>query len=189
MKLLDQDQLQALFQSNEETKWLTGRITRDRYPDLRSYLINELDVDEITPEAFARNLSKEFLGEQMDEWFIKFYHFLSEQKALWRRSDRSWERGILLDKPILRLQDGTHVTPFRPDSPRAYLATKMDIETSLPIVKVSLSADEKARKFLQELGVPKLDIVEEVIGKTLPKYTDDSVKVDPEEERTRSQEN
>ena len=86
-----------------------------------------------------------------------------------------------MDKPILRLQDGTHVTPFHPDSPRAYLATKMDIETSLPIVKVSLSADEKARKFLQELGVPKLDIVEEVIGKILPKYTDDSVKVDPEE--------
>lgn len=180
MKLLDQGQLQALFQSDGEIRWLPARITQGRTPDLRLYLRNELKIDGIGPEMFARNLSKEFLVEQTDEWFIRFYHFLSEQKALWRRSDRSWERGILLDKPILRLQDGTHVTPFSPDnSPNAYLAA--NTETSLPIVKVTLSSDEEARKFLQELGVLELDIVEEVIEKILPKYTGDSVTVDPEE--------
>ena len=174
MKLLDQDQLQALFQSDGETRWLTGRVTQDRTPDLRLYLRNELKIDEIDPEAFARNLSKEFLVEQTDEWFISFYKFLLGQKALWQRQ---WS--VLRNKPILRLQDGAHVTPFHSGPPTAYLAT--NIETSLPIVKVTLSSDEEAWKFLQELGVPKLDIVEEVIGKILPKYTDDSATVDPEE--------
>lgn len=82
MKLLDQGQLQVLFQSDGETKWLTRRITQGRTHDLHLYLRNELKIDEIDPEAFALNLSKEFLVEQTDEWFIRFYRFLAEQKVL-----------------------------------------------------------------------------------------------------------
>ena len=180
MRLLDQNHLPASFQSDAEIRWLTGGITQDRTPDLRSYLVNELDIGEVTPETFARNLSEAFLVEQKDEWFIRFYRFLSEQKALWRRPRWSGDRsGILRNKPILRLQNGSHVAPFLPDnSPNAYLAA--NTETSLPIVKVTLSSDEEVRKFLQELGVPNLDIVEEVIEKILPKYMDGSVTVDPE---------
>lgn len=182
MRLLDQGQLQALFQSDEETKWLKGRITRDRFPDLRSYLVNELYVDEVTPDGFASHLSRGFLAKQSDDWFIRFYKFLLEQRALWRRPRRSWDtEGILRNKPILRLEDGAHITPFYSGSPSVYLATETDIGTSLPIVKITLSSDEGARKFLQELGVPELDIVEEVIEEILPKYADDSTTVDPEE--------
>ena len=174
MELLDQGQLQALFQSDGEIRWLPGRITQDRTPDLCLYLRNELKIDEIDPKVFARNLSKEFLVEQTDEWFIRFYKFLLGPKTLWQP-----QGSVLRNKPILRLQNGAHVTPFHSSSPSAYLAT--NTETSLPIVKVTLSSDEEARKFLQELGVPELDIVEEVIGKILPKYTGDSATVDPEE--------
>ena len=160
---------------------LTGKITQDRSPDFRLYLRNELEIDEIDPEAFARNLSKEFLVEQTDEWFIRFYRFLSTQGALWRLPRQTWDKGgILRSKPILRLQNESHVNPSQSNSsPTAYLAT--NTETSLPIVKVTLSSDEGAQKFLKELGIPALDIVEEVIGKILPKYTDGSATVDPEE--------
>lgn len=200
-RLLNQDQLHVLSEElppdDDETfiaalnkrmsepdgqvKWLDGAITQDRMPDLYSYLIRQLDVEEIDSDRFARKLSGEFLSKQTDEWFISFYQFLSAQKALWRRPRWSGERvGILQNKPILRLQDGTHVTPFPSGSPRAYLVTKTDMETSLPIVKATLSSDKEARKFLQELGVPELDIVEEVIGKILPKYTGASATVGPE---------
>ena len=176
-KFLNQDQLRALFQSDNEIKWLTRGITQDRTPDLRSYLMNELDIDEVTPERFASNLSGKFLDEQTDEWFIRFYEFLLGQKALWRPPHSRWDTGgILRRKPILRLQDGTHVKPFRPDkSPTAYLAKETDIETSFPIVKLSISQDEETRKFLKELGIPELDIVAEVIEKVLPKYMADEV--------------
>ncbi len=173
--LLNQDQLRALFQSDDEIKWLTGEITENQTPDLHSYLMNEMNIDEVDPGMFARKLSEEFLCAQTDEWFIVFYSFLSGQKALWQQR---WS--VLRNKPILRLQNGSHANPFRSDnSPTAYLAT--DTETSLPIVKVTLSSDEEAGKFLQELGVPKLDIVEEVIGEILPKYTGGSVTIGPEE--------
>ena len=180
--LLNQDQLRTLFQSADNIKWLTGEITENKTPELRSYLMNELGIDEVTPDRFASHLSENFFTKQSDEWFIKFYQFLSSQKALWRRPRwRGEKAGILRNKPMLRLQDGTHVTPFHSGSPRVYLATKTDIETSLPIVKLELSADEEARKFLQELGVPALDIVAEVIEEILPKYTGDSVTIDLEE--------
>ena len=212
-RLLNQDQLRVLSEElppdDDETfiaalnkrlsepdgqvKWLTGAITKERPPDLYSYLMKQLDVEEIDSNKFARKLSGEFLSKQTDEWFISFYKFLLGQKALWQRR---WS--VLRNKPILRLQEGAHVTPFkskgnssttivlrrdgtRVDLPNAYLAVEADAETSLPIVKVTLSSDEEARKFLQELGVPELDIVEEVIEKILPKYMDDSVTVDPEE--------
>ena len=104
MKILNQEQLGALFQSNGDIKWLSDEITQDRTPDLRSYLMRELDVEEVDPEVFARNLSEQFLASQDDEWFIRFYEFLSEQNALWRPpTSRYDEGGILRTKPILRL--------------------------------------------------------------------------------------
>ena len=174
-RLLDQDQLRTMFQSEDGIKWLTGEITENQTPDLRSYLINQLVIYEITPERFANNLSEEFLVRQPDEWFIRLYAFLLGQKALWR--PEPWRRGILRSKPIVRLEDGNNVNPFKaPDSfksdepPNAYLTAGTAIETSFPIVSLSISQDEEARKFLKDLGIPELDIVAEVIEKVLPKY-------------------
>ncbi len=182
-RLLNQDQLRPLFQSDADLKWLSASVTQDRTPDLRRYLMGKLKVDEIAPEVFARHLSEQFLALQDDEWFVRFYKFLSEQKTLWRQPRwRGETEGILRNKPILRLQDGSHVAPFQNSTlPNAYLAGKTDTETLLPIVKVSLSSDDGARKFLKDLGIPELDIVEEVLGKILPKYTDASATVDAEE--------
>ena len=186
MKILNQEQLNALFQSNDEIKWLPDNITRERTHDLHSYLTKELEVEEVDPEAFARHLSEQFLARQDDEWFITFYAFLSDQKALWRppRWQYDTTSGILRNKPILRLQNNTQVNPFQPDgSPSAYLAVGTDSETSLPIVKVILSSHPEARQFLSQLGIEELDLVAEVIEQILPKYTDDSVTVESEENK------
>ena len=82
MKILNRERLSALFQSRVEIKWLSSDITQDRTPDLRSYLMQELDIEEVTPETFASKLSDQFLAGQDDKWFIRFYEFLSDQKAL-----------------------------------------------------------------------------------------------------------
>ena len=178
-KLLDQDQLRKLFQSNNKTKWLSTDITQDRAPNLRLYLMNELEVKEVDSEIFAHNLSEEFLASQDDEWFTEFYSYLSGHSALWRPPH--W-RGILRKKPILRLQNGSHVNPFRSDgSPNAYIAIDGDTETSLPIVKTEISLNDDAHKFLTHLGIPDVDLVAEVIENILPKYNGDSVAIKPEE--------
>ena len=167
--LLDRDQLRELFQSGDDIEWLSTDITQDRAADLWSYLTNELQVDVVEPETFARSLSKGFLAARTDAWFRRFYEFLSRQPALWRQP-----RDILRTKPILRLQNDSHVKPFQDDnSPNAYLAAESEIGTHLRIVKIALSSDDAARQFLCSLGIPELDFVTEVIESILQKYTED----------------
>lgn len=183
LKILNQAQLSELFNSNGNIKWLSAEITQDRTPELRSYLMQELDIEEVDPEVFARKLSKHFLVNQDDEWLIEFYEFLLKHEALWRPPTSQFDTGGLLrTMPILRLQDGTHANPFRNNgSPNAYLPIGEDTETSLPIVKVELTRNKVAKDFLQQLGIPVLDIVAEVIEEILPKYIDDAEVVEPEE--------
>jgi hypothetical protein len=117
---------------------------------------------------------------------VAFYSQLVGQKALWKASSNSWwdKSGPLRAKEFLRLQDGcSHVRPFRDDdSPNAYLTVGADTDTTLPIVRSNISQHEEALKFLKELGVPELDVVEEVI-EILPKYTTDSSQVSIDEHR------
>jgi hypothetical protein len=172
-KLLTQEQLGQLFQSTATIKWLAADITPDRTPDLRSYLINELDVEEVTPDGLARRISHGFLSVQPEEWFIDFYVYLSGQEALWRAP--YWERGqcgILRSKPILRLANGRQETPFKPDgiTPNAFLPPPE--ETAFPVVSRSIVSDEQARTFLNRLGLSEPDVFDDIVERVLPKYAE-----------------
>ena len=170
--LITPAQLRILLRSNAglnvPRKWLSAEITLDRTPYLRRYLMEILGIEEVTPDMFARRLTKEFLSAQTDEWFVKFYQFLSEQPALWRSNG-----AVLRTKPILRLQDRRHVIPSQEGAvPTAYLSLDKSPDTALPIVKWEITKDKSAYRFLKTLGVQECDIVAEVIEKILPKYMD-----------------
>jgi len=186
-KLLDHNHLRSLFGVNSDVRWLPGQITQDKSPDLRTYLLDELNVDEVTPEVFVRRISERFFREQSDEWMVSFYKYVGKSpKALWKTSyGYHSPAGPLRLKAFVRLQDGRHVKPFRDDdSPNVYLTNGVNTETSLPIVKVELSQHEDVCSFFDELGIPDLDLVEEVIEKVLPKYGEDySVIADDEHRR------
>ena len=175
--LLEHKQLGVLFDSSNEIKWLSDEITQDRTPELRSFLM-KLDLEEVRPPTFASKLSEEFLEQQDDTWFIEFYRFLSTHYRDLRY--------YLPTKPILRLEDGTHVNPPRGDgsSPSAYLASEADTDTPSPIIKVELTQDEEVRNFLRELGVREREIVDDVIEHILPKYECGNRIILVEEHRT-----
>ena len=186
LDLLDPGQLSSLFQQQNTMKWLSSEITARRAQNLWRYLRNQLSVTEVDPEMFASRLNTTFLEQQTDEWFIEFYKFLSvgqrPPRALWDSRSISRTRPILWGKPILRLQDGSHVKPFgENESPNASVAIGEETDASLPIVKLELSQDEDVRGFLQQLGIPEWDIVEEVIETVLPKYQNDSPVVSRDE--------
>lgn len=177
--LLTHTQLSLLFprsdvNSDSEIKWLSDEITLDRTPNLRQYLMSTLKstlkIEEVTPAMFARKLSIDFLTGQTDEWFVKFYEFLSGRPALWNS-----EVSPLRTKPILRLENGTHVNPpENQSSSDVYWSLDLETDSSLPIVKSTISQDKGAFKFLKELGIPEWDIVAEVIKHILPKYSNNS---------------
>ena len=169
--LLSDEQLGDLFEASDEVRWLSGEITENRTHDLWHYFRDELEIEEVDPEMFVRRLSEQFLVQQCDEWFIDFYKFLAGQRSLW---SSPWS--TLRSKPILRLQDGTHVNPPRGDgsSPSAYLASEVDTDTPSLIINVELAQDEEVRNFLRELGVREREIVDDVIEHILPKYECDT---------------
>ena len=174
-ELFSRGQLRLLFQTKDKIEWLTGTITRDRTTDLHRYLLEKLGVDEITSEKAVSNLWKPFLQKQSDEWMIKLYKYVNKRKELWDN---------FRSRPVVRLQDDSHVEPQISDdgSPGAYLADGNHSETSLPVVKENLTlSDEEVYRFLKELGIPELDVVEEVIEKILPKYAKNSQSVSSEE--------
>ncbi|NQT55900.1 MAG: hypothetical protein HQ551_06695 [Desulfobacteraceae bacterium] len=145
--------------------------------------MNELDVEEITRDVFARKLSGTFLKNQSDEWIISFYTYLSGRETLWKKAIHNWQSPALLrSRPIIRLNDGNQVNPFRSDgSPNAYLPVEK--ETDLPIVNVKIAENEIARDFLKKLGIPEQDLVAEVFEKILPKYNQSYVQIFLEEHK------
>ena len=180
IELLDPDQLGLLFKRSDVTKWLLSDITARRTPNLWQYLRDELEIDEVGPEMFARRIDESFLKQQSDGWFIDFYKFLSvgarPPRSLWNSPS-----SILRSKPILRLQDDSLVNP---DEPKVYLSKGTDSETTPRLIKSEISQNEDAYKFLRELELPERDLVAEVIDDILPKYCNNqSVRPKAEYER------
>ena len=81
-ELFDSEQLARLFSVGGKMAWLSGDISQDRTPELRRYLMDELQVVEVTPATILPKLSAAFLGEQNDEWVCRFYEFLNSPDCL-----------------------------------------------------------------------------------------------------------
>jgi len=152
-------QLAALFGRGHEVAWLGGDITQDRTPELRRYLMQELDIAEVMPETIIPKLDKPFLQAQPDAWILDLYQFLNGQPAQRRRLE-----GL----PLIRLEDGTHVPPRADGQPQAFLPGT--ITTEFPTVRASVCATETARGFLRSLGLTEPDPVDDVVRNVLPKY-------------------
>lgn len=168
-KLLSQRQLGQLFQSTATIKWLTGEITQDRTPDLLSYLSNELKVEAVTSEFFARKLDHSFLSVQPAEWFVDFYEYLSDQEALWRPTGYKREEGSLRRKPIIRCEDGHQRPPFDElGNPAVFIPIESNLE--YPIVCKSIYKNESVSEFMKKLGLTVPDICVYVLNDIIPIY-------------------
>ena len=160
-ELFASEQLARLFSVGGELAWLSDDISQDRTPELRRYLMDELQVVEVTPATILPKLNAAFLGAQNDEWVCRFYEFLNSQTALRRQA---------ANLPLVRLTDGTHVQARVNGRPQAFLPG--EIETGFPTVRVAVCDSEEARAFLGSLGLTKPDPVDDVVRNVLRKYED-----------------
>jgi len=176
--LLNSSQLSVLFKT-KESHWLNADITQDRTPDLRKYLIEELKIDEITPEKIASQFNEDFIKNQSDQWLIRFYTYLKEHKALWKEKTSYSSAGPLRNKPFIRLENDLHVAPFdNSGKPLAYLSSTTN--SLFPIVKKSILKNEQAKSFLKELGLVEPDQISEILEFVLKKYHKDTASITEE---------
>lgn len=165
-ELFNPDQIEVLFDSKAST-WLTGDITPDREPEIRTYLMQELGITEVTPATLVPRLTKAFLESQSDEWVLGLYEFLIGQEAALRRR---------LDTiPLIRLDDGTHVVSRENGAANAFLPST--IKTGFPTIRRAVCATPEARNFLISLGITEPDPVDDVTWNLLPKYQETEVNI------------
>jgi hypothetical protein len=176
-ELFDGRQLSTLF-GQEGLEWLDPSVTADRYPALYRYFtgtrqhqwsdawqVEPLVADiEVGIENIAAKVTVDFMDLQTDDWVRRFYLYLHESRGLIYKH--------FLNRPILRLEDGTHVAPLKDATgqPGAYLPTEG--VTDLPTVKRVIAEDPTVRVFLTEIGIAVPDLCDEVLTKVLPKYVD-----------------
>jgi len=177
-ELLDENDIKVLF---GKIDWLDANITYDRTRQLRDYLINELDIQEVDFEDFAVNIKQEFIHQKSDDWLIDFYSRLLDQHSLWAKGEYSGRNaGVLREKPIIRLSENTHIAPCDRDNKiQVYLPA--ETKSKYKTVKEILVQNEKSLKFLTELGLSKPDIFAEIKEFVVPKYRDSDPDVDIEE--------
>lgn len=171
--LISPQQLAALFDSHDDINWLSDEITADRTPNLRRYLMEELDIAEVTPEVLISRLTESFLEAQPDEWIEQLYVFLRGQPALARR---------LREKPLVRLENGSHTVAFIGNQPKAFLPGSK--RTNFPTVRRSVCQSEEAWAFLESLGLNLPDLVDDVIANVLPRYYGERVNVSESDYRS-----
>ena len=175
-EFLNKTDLNELF---SRTTWLDTGITSDRTPELRRYLINELEVEEINFRNFASEITEEFLKRKSDRWMADFYNRLLGQKTLWDRNgtqSASLHYGPILNaKPIIRLNTKSdtgqdeHIAPFDADERRQVHLPTEPKSSDYKTVKEVFVNNKGSRKFLNELGIREPDIHAEVI-RIISKY-------------------
>ncbi len=177
-ELLDESDINVLF---GKIDWLDANITYDRTRQLRDYLINELDIQEVNFEDFAVNIKNEFIHQKSDDWLIDFYIRLLDQRSLWEKGGYYGRNaGVLREKPIIRLSDNTHITPCDKDNKiQVYLPA--ETKSKYKTVKEILTQNKNTLKFLTELGLSKPDIFAEIKEFVVPKYRDPDPDIDIEE--------
>ncbi len=168
--LLAPQALTELCSSPDPLRFIHESLTPDRAPALWQYLRDEAGLEEITAEGVVTRLTAEFLASQPDEWISQLYEFLNMTPALSRKPRLPNERtGQARSKPIIRLEDGSHVLPFKASGfPAAYLPGQA--ATEFPTVRRSVLSSAPARQYLESLGFTAPDAVTEVINIVLPRY-------------------
>ena len=184
--LLSSEQLRALYRDMlgendvQKLEWLSELVTQERTPTLRHYLMNELHIEEVAPETFARRATDSFFSEQSDEWFVRLYKFLLRQEALWRGAAYRRADGPIRHKKFIRLDDGRQVGAFSEDGTVAVYLPHQGAG-QLPTIKPELVGDAEVTEFFARLGVQEPDIVAEVLEHVLPLYAPDEVDVSEED--------
>lgn len=164
-RLLSDIQLQQLYGGSYT--WLSDDISENTTPELRRYLKNILEIEEVEPEKFASKFTLNFIEKQSDEWVTKLYAFLKNQESLWKQ-EVFRKNPPLLNKPFIRLQNCKHVTPFTDNRPNAYLPS--NVRTNSSTIKSELIEDLDAKAFLERLGLSKPSTYTEVRDRIVRMY-------------------
>ncbi len=161
--LLDPLQLAVLTDSDSPVQWVSGDITQDRFPRVRTFMVELLEIQEFTPETAFRAMNRDFLEAQPDEWLRSLYEFLANVPSLKPDAKR---------KAILRIASGEMVAPFTGELSNAVLPS--EAPSSENTVKPKSCDSDKSLAFLESLGLETRQLVDDAIDLLRSEYSEPS---------------
>lgn len=168
------EELSLLLNSNDlnfiwnKNSWVNTNITYDKNRKLRDYIVNDLDIEEITFEKFARTLSADFLKQKNDNWLVDFY-------SIWTNRESAFNKN-LKDKPIIKLEDNNFASLYDENNRlQVYKPTKDKSE--FKIVKKIFIENEKSKVFFENYGVTYPDKFSELKEFIYPKYQSEDINI------------
>lgn len=157
--------------------WLSTDITYDKTRVLRDYLTGELGIPEITMQKFCSEITEEFIKAKPDDWVVTFYSSITKNKALYRVGAGCQTKGVLRERPIIRLEDGSHVCPENDSGDlQVYLPPKG--QSKFKTVKRVLLEAEESYEFLKSLGLEEPNNIAEIKEFIIPKYQGSYIEPD-----------
>ncbi|MDP2944153.1 MAG: DUF3883 domain-containing protein [bacterium] len=155
--LLSSDDLKFLF---GKSNWVNKEISdKDTTRNIYNFYRNELHIFQINFEDFIDRIDEEFLCKKDDAWLTKFYLKLKKH---------NYFKDHLENKPIIRLENNTHVPAFENGQPFVYLPS--DGESSYPTIKRCLLDNKEVLKFFEDLGIKRPDKIAEIRDYVVKKY-------------------
>jgi len=172
-RLLSIDDNKNLF---DREHWLSTDITYDKTRELYDYLTEKIGIEKKEIVDFAKSINGEFIIKKSDEWMIDFYTAILGNNTLFRGKTNYQSKGILREKPIIRLDDGTHINVYNEkDELQVYFPAEQ--ESGFKTVKGVFVENEKSKEFLDKLGLTKPDKVAEIKEFIAPKYKGEELNV------------
>lgn len=144
---------------------------------MRSYLILELEVPEITMQKFCSEITEEFIKTKSDDWLVKFYSIINKSKSLYESNSNKQKKGILRKRPIIRLEDNSHVCPEN-DSGDLQVYLPANGKSKFKTVKSIFAETEESFEFLKSLGLEAPNKIAEIKEFIIPKYQGNHVEDD-----------
>ena len=158
-------QLRSLLQVDQNIYWLTPDITADRAPELRNYLMRELEDPELTRlDKLLLQVSKPLQRSRATVGLSAFIGCSTRSRPWYAAPPSKWRWCA---------EDGTHVAPMRDGLPQAFLPTSE--KTGFPTVRGSVCKAPAALEFLKALGLTEPDLADDVIRNLLPGYRGDTI--------------
>ncbi len=167
--LLNGEQMQQMLGADNEMHWV---MTADLTSELRRYFLDNIEIKEIDADWFVRRIDVDLMSQQSNDWVRQLYEYASVFNS--RSYPHTSPFNILKQKPIIRLENKTHVAPFKnswDDKPQAYLPTEH--ESRFSTVKREVCHSDRALEFLKKLGLKEPGIVDEVEKHILRKYREE----------------
>lgn len=176
--LFSNEQLSTLVGS-KNAKWVFSSISRTESTEIRDYIDggsdrvwrkrepNLIKANLDFENKIANLITAEFIKEQSNEWLHKFYEYLSERKSY---------QDKFKTKPIFKDLNGNAVPAFDKIGGELHCILFMPLDeanSSYKTIDPKLLKNKKTKEFIENFGIKKPSLKDEIYNKILPLYEKD----------------